>query len=416
MDNTFYLAPSFDEIIPEHLFLMGFYTDTMVVSDGLLWWRFFQEEIPLLSYLSSKDQQKELLLIAEKRPELKQILCHYCDLIECGLVKHVWLAQPSWLLLNKPNDTEIMSALINDFNLRFKGKRQDIATEIHNYFRRCPNCSSSEAISQAREIVAVSTISEMFANPSRKSIPTSYQAKLVSRFREHLRDYVSSEQFANKWSANRGNCEHSYAGDLADIVSDLKSNQALIPIFGGTTISKFVDDWTLQKNIPLNKEARNRYRAFRLGFRTLQSLPKINFNSVEEMVKHKKKLEEELHDFHIQMSRMARLMSHDATIGELEEEVDVRVKEDLLPTIKELSKAVEQCRMTALRESCVALSASALAISASVGTPTATLLALGGAWLASSILRYDEENKRLATDSKYRGLSLTLRLPKRKRT
>ena len=413
MEDVFYLAPSFDDIVPEHLFLMGFYTDKMLVSDGLLWWRFFHQEIPLLSYLDIKEQKKQLLLVAEKKPDLKPVLQHYSDLVECGLVKHVWLAQPSWLLPCKPNDTEIMRTLIADFNLRFKAKRQDIATEVHKYFKQCPDCSSAEAIAKAREIVAISTILEMFAAPSSKPIPPSYQAKLAVRFREHLKDYVSSDQFANKWSASSGNNEHSYAGDLADIVADLKTNPALVPIFGGSTISKFVDEWTLHKSVPLNKETNNKYRAFRLGFATLQNLPKLHFRSVEEVIAHKKKLEEELHDFHTQMSKMARLMSQDATIGELEEEVDIRVKEDLLPTIKELSKSVEQCRMSALRESCTALSA--LAISATIGTPTATLLSLGGAWLASSVLRYVEENKRLAADSRYRGLSLTLQLPKRRK-
>lgn len=426
--TDFYLVPHFEEMQPRDFLLLGFYTDRIVVPDGLIWWKFYKNNIPLLSHLNSEDQSNELFRIAKEDQVYRSILTVYAELVRAQIINHVWLASDRWALRIKRTDSTTEREAISRFNTKMKQKRQ---TEIINRIRdTCladPTMPCHLAIKQARQSVGNEIISSILQDFQERNVFTSLiEKKLKQRFAEHLRIYLRPERFAHKWALQNPQSNTAYAGYLADVVNDFECNCNLIPIFAPPEIKSFLSEINrgarelAEQSQALDPIARQLSLAYQLGFNTLNSLPDIGFQGVEEVLLLKEKLGEELINYNTRMRQLADTIQAAPGTKEAFLQIKSRINTDLAPAINELEHRIKQCKPEIDRWLIPGVLANigSLVISSVVGIPTEVLVGIGAgligslSGLGSSILSRRRKLSDLMDNPRYFGLSLALSLKK----
>jgi hypothetical protein len=428
-----YLVPNFEKLTARDLYLLAFYNDKIVVSDGLVWWRFFNHNIPLLSYFDSSRQSSELRSISLHEDRLRESINAYSQLVEVGIINHEWLASKSWLLKTKSNDSFLEKSCVEKFNRMMAEKRPRIARMIHVIRDNDSTKACHLCIDKARRDIGAVIINEIVEDSQIDISKSRILAKfLQTRFNEHQNNYVKQEKYADNWILCNSNESYVYAGYLADVVKDLENNNDLITIFTpDDDAERFISDLN-QKSTSLMNSLMNLfpYRskgirvpsstsrwANEIGLRTLYSLPYIEFADVEDVIHWKGKLSRELDQFQARMNDLSQNIC--SNIGK--EQIPSRIKDvietELLVSIKELDQKIQNLKPNFDKSSIAGAFAGAAGIAFGIvlGLPVDTLISL----LVSSVpsIATAVSHKKdidaiidgLTQDPKYYGLSMVLK-------
>lgn len=427
--SSFYLVPHFEQMKPRDIYLLGFYMENIVVPDGLMWWKFYKNNIPLLSHVSQEVQAKELFRVAKESPAHRDVVDAYAELARAKILNHVWLASDSWSLPFKRTDSTVEREAIACFNAEIKKKRYpEIIHKVREACLADPTVPDYLAIRHARQVVGNELINKILKELQDKHLSTdSIEKKLRSRFAEHLRVYLRPERFAHKWALSKSHEATSYAGYLADVVNDFEYNHDLIPILVPSEIGPFLAQINkethriLTHNQSLQAQIRQSTLAYQLGFNTLNALPDIGFQGIDEVLRLKEKLGEELSNYNIRMRQIADTILAEPNSEEAFIEIRSRINRELLPAINGLERRIEQCKpeidhwlipgVIANVGSLVISSIIGVPIEMLIGIAAGTIVSLGS--LGSSIISKRRKLDELLENPTYFGLSLTLNLRKR---
>lgn len=424
--NDFYLIPKFDKLSKRDLLLMAFYNKKMLVSDGMLFWRFIDQKFPLLSYLTPEEQSQQIKNMMSFRPDnMHEALEVYADLVNAGSIHHAWLGAPAWEIAADEKDSAAERALLHKLTLTMQSKRSEISQEIHKFIDQNSSANSALAIEAARKHVAQGIINEI-ASMQSTSGDTHVRNFLNARYDSHSALYLNEEKSAVAWSQPTEG-KHYYSGEFVDIAQELKYAPQMIPIFGFPEAKKFIAEkmHVLQSEEIL--KFKEEYAAMQLGLNTLRALPSIKFDNIEQMLSTRERCNSNLLEYNERMLSVARLVAEDVPFSELHKEINNTVKTELLPAIEELHKLIQSERKDRRKKhfSAIATGATALSIGMITGIDVATLLGVtsgtvstgAGVKAAYDIGTAEIERKNLKRDinsnSKFFGLSLVLEMEKR---
>jgi len=422
----FYLAPDFEEISSDDIYLLGFYASTVTVSDGLIFWQFLRHGFPIFTSISEKKQVELIRGLASQESHLGDNLTAYADLIDAGIVQHRWLASKTWDLAHKRNDSPNDLEILDRYSTRLKERRGEIVQSIVTQYRRSPNISSAASIRVARKTLSEDILREI---ESELPIDDPRVVKLRRRIKEHLREYIKSEQAASEFAEDKSYDFSHTAGSLADIIKDCQCNPSLIPAYA-PGVTKFLDRCARESHkndlIASNSALSKKLIGKRIGLAALQRLPDIGFQGIEEVVAMREKLGEELETFNDRMTMLARGISDDESSPvKIDSFIEHKVSNELLPSIREMEQAIAKCRTGFKRwlKPTVAGSVSATAFSVGLqhGLPVAAVVALGAPVVNSIgdlwnvLVRRKNLEKEILQERKHYGLSLIIDLKKKKK-
>lgn len=345
--NGYYLVPHFEQMTQRDLLLAAFYGDRIVVSDGLVWWKFFDHRKPLLSYLTPYEQAGVIKDIAQGEPVLHDLLQTYADLTRESVIAHEWLASASWDLGLKTEDTPLVRDLVTAFNEEMKGRRSTAIVEgIFQARDQNPKISSADAIKSARQKVAAEVRAAVVGTfMGRRDWNDAAADVLRNRIAQHARNYLKAERYAYEWSLTNAAHDSPYAGYLADVIKDMRYNNNVVPVFASPEAGQLFQ--RLICGIDHGGTGAGKgdagHLAAQVGLSTLAALPEVGFRGVDEMMVVRGKLGEELKAYSTRMKQVVQLCQLEGTHGE-GRDVAGMVSYELLPAIRELSKRVDQCK------------------------------------------------------------------------
>jgi hypothetical protein len=373
----------------------------------------------LLSYLSQSKQAEEIRAMTQATTPLRPLLRTYADLVDANLISHKWFAEDSWTIKCKRNDTALDRSAIASFNKLFRDSRPKVASEIHRLMSHGAALNSSDAIRAARILVAtnaITAVSEAIAPEAQAQ--KAIALKLRRRFDEHLRTYMTSERFADKWSLANNATSNSYSGYLADVLKDIAHNRSVVPIFASSEIATFVSDFSssIKANPvpPVTDSERNKIIAHEMGIQAIGKLVPVGFQGVDEVVKLKSLLAGEITNYNQRMHDLAEHITATPGTSDASREIRDRIDSDLVPALSELEDAIKKSvpSISKWLIGGAAATTGGFAVGSIVGLPFEQLLALAipaiGHWcsVAQSVGSASTHRQEIVTNHRYFGLTL----------